>query len=247
METLTLKTWITNLSDVSKTIIIDGINVVTPEMWTESAIKWGNRETTLLDDEMTDLWLVWKLNHSLSWKRIYDALNADYSPIENVDRHEMITETTTHTGTDNRTLASTHGKSGSDTLARTGTDTLKTTLDSTVKTETSNTHKINAFNGDNPTVDNMDEGLNNSKTSGGDTSLNTKDLQDVTTYNSTDSENGSDNRTVNLTDTFTHQNHTHGNIGVTENTTLITHEIEMRQKYYMYKVTVEDFLLNFFF
>lgn len=53
----------------------------------------------------------------ISYERIFDALNAKYSPIENTDRYSDITDT--HTGTDS--LA----KSGTDTTATTGTDGVK--------------------------------------------------------------------------------------------------------------------------
>ena len=52
-----------------------------------------------------------------SYKRIFNALNAEYSPIENTDRYSEITDT--HSGTDS--LA----KSGTDTTATTGTDGVK--------------------------------------------------------------------------------------------------------------------------
>lgn len=60
-----------------------------------------------------------------SYERIFNALNAVYSPIENTDRYSDITDT--HTGTDS--LA----KTGSDTTATTGTDGVKFSVTDTTE------------------------------------------------------------------------------------------------------------------
>lgn len=57
----------------------------------------------------------------VGWTKVYNALNADYSPIENVDGY--VSETTT--SEDSKTANSTHSDSGTVINAKSGADTLK--------------------------------------------------------------------------------------------------------------------------
>lgn len=74
-----------------------------------------------------------------SWKRVWDALTIEYSPIENVDA--SLTETTdrtgsgSHTETDTDTGTDNHTKTGTETLRQEGTDTGTKTGTETVKHE----------------------------------------------------------------------------------------------------------------
>lgn len=260
---ITLKDWISQLTLSARTIIINGVDVVDFHMWDSVKLKWGSRESVLTMEEMNDYWTSYRYTHNENWKRVVKALTVDYSPIENTDRYEDITDTTTHTGTDNTTNSNTLTKTGTDTLARTGTDTLArtgtdtlaTTLNTTVKTDTDNKHKKNAYDGDNTVLDFNDDNTETQKTSGGDTNTTTYATTDTTTYgasdttthNTTDSESGNNNRTVNLTDTLHHINHTHGNIGVTRNDELINYELALRLKHTIFSEIVENFLLETFY
>lgn len=62
-----------------------------------------------------------------NWKKLYEAMNIDYSPIENVDAYISETTDTTgsgsHSETEKDSGTDNHSKTGSETLSQTGTDT----------------------------------------------------------------------------------------------------------------------------
>ena len=68
----------------------------------------------------------WFARRLFDFERMYDALRAEYSPIENYDRIEDIKREYKDSGTDSGTLT----LGSSTTVAQTGTDTEKTTLGS---------------------------------------------------------------------------------------------------------------------
>lgn len=62
-----------------------------------------------------------------NWKKLYEAMTIDYSPIENVDAYMTETTDTTGSGSHSETQKDTgtdnHSKTGTETLKQTGTDT----------------------------------------------------------------------------------------------------------------------------
>ena len=81
---------------------------------------------------------VWSKKELPTWNRIYAAAQAEYNPIENYDRQETSSDTSTasrqHSGTDTTTNTGTDTvtNSGKDTTQLSGTDTSSTTLDNDV-------------------------------------------------------------------------------------------------------------------
>ena len=81
---------------------------------------------------------VWSKKELPTWNRIYAAARAEYNPIENYDRQETSSDTSTasrqHSGTDTTTNTGTDTvtNSGKDTTQLSGTDTSSTTLDNDV-------------------------------------------------------------------------------------------------------------------
>ena len=81
---------------------------------------------------------VWSKKELPTWERVYAAAQAEYNPIENYDRQETATDTSTasrqHSGTDTTTNTGTDTvtNSGKDTTQLSGTDTSSTTTDNDV-------------------------------------------------------------------------------------------------------------------
>lgn len=95
---------------------------------------------------------LWFARNFLQFDRIMEALNAEYNPVENYDRHEAWTrtpnlndtqtrtgsDTTSHTGSDTETHTGQDSTalSGKDTVANSGTDTTERTYDEYKETVT---------------------------------------------------------------------------------------------------------------
>ena len=150
-----------------------------------------------------------------SFNRIYKALYAEYSPIENTDRFSEITDTKTGDDTTARTGSDTLTKTGTDTMDRTGTDTMDHTgTDTNAKTGDTN---IDYAGGDKVTLGGSD--------------VIDRDNSGTTTYNTTTTTSiggseklthgGSDTITYGKSDTTTHntENNTTYLGSETENTT----------------------------
>ena len=108
------------------TLSILGMYRYDPTIFDGLTLPVGASKQTLIDTIITsysDLCLVypsapimgfvirtWSNQHKDSWQRIWDALNADYNPIENYDRHEDIKDTEdnliSHTAQDSGTVSS---------------------------------------------------------------------------------------------------------------------------------------------
>lgn len=88
----------------------------------------------------------------VNWDREYQALTAEYSPIENVDAY--LTETTdrtgngTHSETETDTGTDDHSKTGTETLKQEGTDTFKKTGDDRTEGKTDKTDYHHEYTSD---------------------------------------------------------------------------------------------------
>lgn len=132
-----------------------------------------------------------------NFNRIYKALYAEYSPIENTDRYSEITDSKTGDDTTARTGSDTLTKTGSDTMDHTGTDTMDHTGTDT-NAKTGDTY-IDYVGGDKVTLGGSD--------------VVTRENTDTTTYDSTNTTSisgsekttrgGSDTTTYGKTDTVT--------------------------------------------
>lgn len=160
-------------------------------------------------DTMKTMIKYWSNSRLYAWVRMKDALNAEYSPIENYDRTEE------HTEEYQRELAENSNSSINDTT------TIENSENST------NTNKIAAYNEEEP------------KTA----ELNT----DENSYNGTNKTERTQNDSINYTggDNRRSSMRAHGNIGVTTNQEMIVAEMQMRYKYDIVKVIVNEFIDKF--
>lgn len=179
------------------------------------------------------------------WLRMFNALNAEYDPIENYDRYEDTDET--HTGTD----TTTHGKTDTITMAGSETDTLvKSGSEISTpsgKTTVTDQRNVNGYN----SSESVPESDGTSET----TYYNRRDTlsfeqrQDTNTksFNArsdTHAESGTTELEKDLTDH--RESHIHGNIGVTTAAQMITQDLELRRRdliHSFYSEIADRFLL----
>lgn len=166
---------------------------------------------------------VWAKSRINAWNRVYSALTAKYSPIENTDRYEDITDITT-VSTANNTTDERNGWTSVE-----GTDSITFN-----EGNRSTTESVTGFN--------ADTFKNNAKTETAHATDTTTGTNNATTKAGNRNDIG---RTGTEDRTFTHINHTHGNIGVTTNQHMITEEIELRLNNDITKFIVDDFKRNF--
>lgn len=156
---------------------------------------------------------VWSKKWYQSIERIIRALTEEYNPLHNFDRHEVYTDTEDKKGTSstNRKLNET---------ANENTDrTANTYNDSSANNETERT--VSAYNEDSYQPDNKETGTANT-TANGNTEEESSRRE---TRNGTDDLTGETSEDRNLK----HEGHLYGNIGVTESTTMLMHEIDVRR------------------
>lgn len=191
-------------------------------------------------ERLISRWFVLKRH---AFQRMYDALSAEYNPIENYDRKEVRTENLTHSGKDTDTnalgTALTVKRTGTESRAQTGTETMRTTgTDVSATTGSESTEaQVSAYDASSyvprelqtrtPTLtDTRTPDLKEERT---------PDLTDIRTPDLTDvSENsGQDVRTTDyghIEDT-SEELWAHGNIGVTTNQDMVKAEVDMRAQY----------------
>lgn len=164
---------------------------------------------------------VWAKSRVNAWQRVYNALTAEYSPIENTDRYESTTDTTTRKKDLSEERNGTSGLNGSTTAKASG------------EGSSSNTQSVAAYN--------SETFSNNEKN---DISNTTSENNSTTTTN-----NASSNATLTSDEdeetTFVHENHTHGNIGVTTNQAMINEELKLRADNDFISYVVADFKKSF--
>ena len=140
--------------------------------------------------------LVYSIN-SKKWEHLYKVYNADYNPIENTDFIETITDTNANTR-----VVDSEGTSGG----------------------TASTTSSGTSSGSN-SQDNTKFGFNSS-TAVGDTSTSGTDSNTTSaTTSTTTSGSTTDDSTITDNGTHTSEHRKHGNIGVTENVTMLEHEV----------------------
>lgn len=177
----------------------------------------GKNESRYGDpEEVKDLIEMWSRARNPEWKRMCDALQAEYNPIENYDRTEKHeeTETNKYTETENNTRNSK------------GNDTIKENASG--NTTNNEENKVSAFDSNSYQPKNQVTGNSNSTSEGS------------STVNRTLEDTG--NRDVNGKNdvTRTHDSRVHGNIGVTTNQQMIASELELRM-YNIYKTIAMEF------
>lgn len=237
-------------------------------------------------------WSRFEVGHYKSLERIFSALYAEYSPIENTDRMSTITDSksgtdyTAYEGTETNThsgdVTTNYGKKNTEKFDETeettfnGGDTTTNTKQGSVLENSDNDDYLFPFNGQEKehtahTDDRKNTRYGKYKDSDGnptddpyiDTTTNTYNgRSDVRTHSTgvdgnTYESSGNDTVTNNLSDkkefenrkdstTYgsveTHEDHTHGNIGVTTNQAMINEELALRSRNNMLDIIVDEYL-----
>ena len=141
--------------------------------------------------------LVYSIN-SKKWEHLYKVYNADYNPIENTDFIETITDTNSNTKV----------------IDSDGTSSGTATTNSNATNTGSNSGDNNVF------------GFNSNTAVGESTSSGSNTDQTYANSSTTTSGSTTDDSTIIDNGTHTSEHRKHGNIGVTENVTMLEHEVE---------------------
>lgn len=174
-----------------------------------------------------DKWAQYCRINAAEWAKIYTAWTAEYNPIENYDRSEE--STTTSTG-DNKL---THD---SDEITTSSVDVSVTNANGTGNNIPTSTNYVYTDNENDPA-----RAESYSTTTG----IVTTTTQAEADNNKTTKQLADNTTTHNNTDTFTSR--IHGNIGVTTNATMIKEELEMRFNNNMVQIIVGGFMSKYSF
>lgn len=181
--------------------------------------------------QLTNLWF-----HTNSWnfQHLVNIILAEYSPIENTDKYSE--HTNERTGSGGRTLNVTDSK----TDTHSGTDTRTTQHSGKDERDEAHTgsddteHTVSAYNSSGYQPDNKEtlehgEIINDDLTYG-------HRIVDGTEYGHRIGSTGSRTETSsdNSSGTESYIEHTHGNIGVTTNQTMIEEELQLLQRFNVY-------------
>lgn len=163
----------------------------------------------------------WFSRRFFDFQMLFDALRAEYSPIENYDRKESISRT--------------HEKNGED--VTTGNNTANTTANlnrnESLSDNTSNLESVSAYNAVDFQNANKADMVKEARTNSEDrTSSNASSNSTASTKYGSGYVEGEENRI-------------HGNIGVTTNAQMIAGEIELRSKFDLYAVIASQFEKEF--
>lgn len=154
---------------------------------------------------------VWSNKWYHSIERIIYAFTEDYNPLHNFDRHEEYTDTE---GIDRATSANAEETANTESKS---SENSSNTEESTTGTE----NTVSAYNADTYQPDNKSDTTEERSETG------TRSTTGNITESNTLQQTGTDNTDRELQ----HSGHLYGNIGVTESTTMLLHEKELREKY----------------
>lgn len=195
----------------------------------------------------------WSTKMVPNWTRIMNALNAEYNPIENYDRMEHWTDSGSGNRVKNmRNASSQSSYSSTDTEASSEGQSIND-IDSTSNGQ-NNTEQLNSNTGMNdPTAA---TGLAVHDKSEGSTVNSVADSSHSAT-SSTSSNTGSNTTTGQIRNTNNgdesenhitegeHEGRVHGNIGVVTAMQMVSEEVELRRKYNIVDIIVDDFINEF--
>ena len=166
----------------------------------------------------------WSKRRKPIWEKLYNTTILEYNPIENYDRYETITDTTT-TG---RTTSGEAIGSNSESASRTGTGTDTETTNTTSETK----HDVSAENASDYQADSKDTGTNGVKRDSS-TSEEIKEERDISASSTTTGKED-------IKETYEHTNRTHGNIGVTTSQQMLEAERKV-VRYSLMEEIAEDY------
>ena len=175
---------------------------------------------------MTDLVGIWANKYYATFERWIKALNIEYNPLENFNRHEIIKDKTGEKETGSSTNKSTGKNSGEN----------KITYNSKVETDDTTTVSESAYNETDPsekTETVLDGETNNSG-------------YDTTTVKGDNEVNASGTNSVDKNTDYTRDAHLYGNIGVTTSQQMLNAELDIGYWNIYNKITdmfITEFLL----
>ena len=175
---------------------------------------------------MTDLVGIWANKYYATFERWIKALNIEYNPLENFNRHEIIKDKTGEKETGSSTNKSTDKNSGEN----------KITYNSKVETDDTTTVSESAYNETDPsekTETVLDGETNNSG-------------YDTTTVKGENEVNASGTNSVDKNTDYTRDAHLYGNIGVTTSQQMLNAELDIGYWNIYNKITdmfITEFLL----
>lgn len=204
-------------------------------------IRCGMLEPIYYEPEVfTQIFASWFAMRDWNFKHLLAVIQAEYSPIENTDRYSEHTNTregndqTTHSGND------VTRDGGTTITAASGTDTETRTPNITeTRTDEISAENASAYQADSKhtTTENGTEtvGTQHGKT-------------DTTTHGKTETLEHGHVESNEYGGSETYTEHTHGNIGVTSNVTLINEELDLIRRFNVYewiaKRIEEDFFVQ---
>ena len=156
---------------------------------------------------------VWSKKWYNSIERIIEALTEEYNPLYNFDRHEEYTDIENKKEKNELT----HGKTDTTTYNSTFTDTDTRQID----TDGTTTNEVSAYNATTYQDDN--------KTTIDNTEEHSGSLETVRDGYDTIASTGKDTNDMTGNRGLSHTGHLYGNIGVTESTTMLQHELDLRR------------------
>lgn len=172
---------------------------------------------------------VWCRKWRSALERIALALNSEYNPIHNYDRHE---EWSDHTEGNYRNDLK---RGGSDTTTNNGETDTTGTGSITENTTKSTEEKVSAFNENVYQPKQLTDENGNTITGSTNSENVTATNTETQTYGATEDGTGDDQRDS------THVGHLYGNIGITTSQQMIQAEIDLRSNHNMYAIAAELF------
>ena len=154
---------------------------------------------------------LWSAKNQYTFNHIAKIYTAEYSPIENTDKYSSITIQRERDMTDNTVIDNDSTENASTTSHNTNTHT---GTDSTTVEDTTSAENASEYQPKDLTESSTTFGSSVSDNGGG-------------TVNRSFTNDTTNDKTIDENETTTTTEHTHGNIGVTTNTTLITEEYNL--------------------
>ena len=189
----------------------------------------------LSDEQIERISKILRAKYNKDWTRLWDALQAEYNPIQNYDMVESGTSQGTETGT------VTNEGTNSTSFTEEDTDSSTVTVDKDIQTSSTSTAKVKPLGGSTFVAtreqDQSGQTLENSESNQTDTSTTT----DITSSTTGSAEN---TETRDLAVGATHTLTRSGNIGVTTSQQMLESEYQLRTKHFfdMVFANVDDVL-----
>lgn len=218
-------------------------------------IRCGMLEPVYYEPEVfTQILASWFQMRDWNFQHLLAIIQAEYSPIENTDRYSEHTvareggDTTTHSGTDTTTNSGTdrNVSSGQDTTAQSGTDTETRTPNTTeTRTDEISAENVSTYQADSKHTT-TENGTETTAMQHGKTDTTTYGKTDAFTHGKIEAVQHGHVEANEYDGSETYTEHTHGNIGVTSNVTLITEELDLIRRFNVYEWIAERIEEDFF-